>query len=278
MTRFAAGALLVLVVCALVQSTSCTAQYVLGEGDSPADRDAADGLAEQPDATGGSSGSDAGIEDGTVGSELFVESQAQGAPRWSPAGFQQFSAPMGSKSDSLKYAQATILSALGYPKHVYDPIAQIMAPGTPHAPHEQEVAESVMAAGWTSTGTLPALDFAAPGGLFLIFLLFPNANAPIGATPDYASGKVLPDSLFPISIDADALYGNVIFYTALDSKYPALGSIQPDSGLAGYSHIPLVFALNSDNVIPATGFYRWRIRVIDATGSGWTIVVHFRLL
>ena len=121
-------------------------------------------------------------------------------------------------------------------------------PGNPHpGPYATEIAEGVAAAGFVTTNvfTLDEIEF---GSLVTPFQLIPDVDAPNGPSPDYSSGPVIPNEVFPITWTQNLLWeGKKIFSEDGRTTVEALtdlGSVFTNDGQTydysrlNYSHIP----------------------------------------
>jgi hypothetical protein len=105
----------------------------------------------------------------------------------------------------------------------------------------------------------------------------------VGSSPDFASGPIIPNSLFPISVNGTALRQGKLFDAFLirASVPPLDGSIDPAFGeLDGHSHFPFFVADNADfgktkQLLP--GAYTYQFTMVDASGSGWKFEVNFEV-
>jgi hypothetical protein len=220
------------------------------------------------------SGNDASTQT-DASAPLDVAITPVGAPTWRPVDFQNFAAPFVSSSTGFDGSRATLDSVFGT-LHVFS--GGVYVPGTPHAPpYDGELERGVKNAGFVNTAELPSVDLKAPSGLYLAFFLVPDVGAAVGRSPDYASGPILPDSLFPISIQGDLYQENSVANPNFDSGYPPLSMLMPSASFDGYSHLPLIFATNMEFSAPPAADYSWRFELRDTTGAGWSITLAFRL-
>jgi hypothetical protein len=206
--------------------------------------------------------------------------QKVGDPTWEPVGFVQFTGPMGTPADPTAWHRD--LGTLLAPNHIYSLAADVLAPGVAHAgPYDGEWAAALAAQGRVSTGTLSANDWSTPRGLTLAMMLVHSAGAPLGASPDFGQGPVLPDALQPLHITAALSREGVAVDTGFDRTYPAMHTVAPaitpngyDPG-DGYDHVPLVFGESTARIPGTAGAYEWRVVIEDATGAGWNVVIPF---
>ena len=54
-------------------------------------------------------------------------------------------------------------------------------------------------------------QFTFPSGVYLGFVLVPRPAAPNGSTFDFASGPIIPSSVFPVLVRGDVLLNGAVF-------------------------------------------------------------------
>jgi hypothetical protein len=105
----------------------------------------------------------------------------------------------------------------------------------------------------------------------------------VGSSPDFKSGPIIPNNLFPISVNGIALRQGKLYDNFLirASVPPLDDSIDPAfRKLDGHSHFPFFVADNADfgktrQLLP--GAYSYQFSMIDASGSGWKFEVNFEV-
>jgi hypothetical protein len=199
-----------------------------------------------------------------------------GNPIWKPFDFHVFTAPASSDEEFF----GTNNSLLPSPNHQpHDDL--IVGPGIAHAgPYDTELAQGVTASGYREGPIFSVDDFSgAPNGVYFVWMNVPNPGT-TGSSPDYASGPIIPNTIFPLSTVVEIVRnGEVVDGGAFDAA--ALdGSLNPPFSVDGYSHQP--FFLEEDLTflpgLAAIGQYAFQVRMIDQQGHGWQIVAPFQVV
>jgi hypothetical protein len=201
-----------------------------------------------------------------------------GSPIWKPVDFHIFSAPMGTASDGYAEFLATALALLPPPNHVFNPSFGV-GPGAPHAPpYDTELASGVSAQGFAESHTFAPSQFSDGNGVYLVWMNVATTGA-TGSSPDFASGPIIPNSLFPIHI-AGTSYRNGQVWDPFIATFdvPALNAIDPPFNVEGASHFPVFITDDMDFAPPntnANGAYSYRFRLTDTSGAGWDLSASF---
>ncbi len=203
-----------------------------------------------------------------------------GNPIWRPVDFHLFSAPIGTPASGFEEFVTTALSLLPPPKHQFHP-QLIVGPGSPHAPpYDTELAQGVAALGFDEARVFGVSGFSGVNGIYLVWMVVP-APGTTGSSPDFASGPIIPNTLFPITITGVSTRNSEVFDPALASfAVPPLDdpSLSPSFDVEGHSHFPVFIAdaavFGPDGVGPA-GNYKYTVTMADHQGNGWTIHAHF---
>ena len=204
-----------------------------------------------------------------------------GNPTWKLVDFHMFSAPIGTAASGYVEFGETALALLPEPNHTFIP-ALLVGPGTPHAPpYDTELRDGVTALGFHQDVHFSASEFSAGSGIYLVYMVVP-APGSVGSSPDFASGPIISNSLFPIHAIATNEHNGKPFSFVGEAFVPPLdASVDPRfAGLNGHSHFPMFWADNADfGPLGAklNGSYRFRITMLDSTNSGWLIEAHFTL-
>jgi hypothetical protein len=110
----------------------------------------------------------------------------------------------------------------------------------------------------------------------------PTANTTnVGSSPDFTNGPIIPNSLFPITLNGVGTHDNKSFDPFLASfAVPPLSDpcVQPPLAVDGFSHFPIFIADNADFGPPGTrlaGTYTYQVTMLDSAGNGWTISAKF---
>jgi hypothetical protein len=207
-----------------------------------------------------------------------------GDPIWRPVDFHLFTAPIGSPPNFAGFA-ATTEALLPPPNHEPDVPLLGIGPGAPHAPpYDRELAAGVAASGFVDRHSFPASAFSGENGVWLAWMTVPDPGV-TGRSPDFASGPIIPNSLFPIEVDGIATRNGEAFDPALigfvgATEVPPLDErVAPRfAGVEGHSHFPF-FTVTAQLFGPAntplTGRYRYEITMRDQAGNGWDITAQF---
>lgn len=201
-----------------------------------------------------------------------------GTPSFLVTDAHMFAAPIGTSATGYAEFGQTQQLLLAPPHHEPNPTLGI-GPGAPHAgPYGQELGDGLSAAGFVDASTFTTAQYSNGTGVFLVFMLVPGAGSALGSSPDFASGQVLANALFPLTITGDTYTNGTVNAVLGAFQVPAMDQVAGFAGLAGHSHIPFFFADNFDFASrPVTGDYDYRISLLDATGNGYQISAAFQL-
>ena len=216
-------------------------------------------------ATGVSTAARADVDVTPVGSPLFVA-----------ADFHLFAAPIGTAASGYAEFFETQQLILPTPNHVPNPVLGI-GPGAAHAgPYDHEMANGVAANGYVEGTSFTTQQYSNGSGVYFVFMLVPGAGSPAGSSPDFASGPILANAMFPLSISGGTYTNGTLNDPLGDFQVPAINEVPGFEGLDGHSHIPFFFADNFDFASqPVTGSYEYRISILDVSGNGYQIVAGF---
>ena len=206
---------------------------------------------------------------------LGVKISPIGNPTWRPVDFHLFSAPVGTAESGYAEFGETMLALLPPPNHVANPFLGV-GPGAPHQPpYDSELAAGVTALGFHEGVQFRTAEFSNGMGVWVVWMNIP-APGITGSSPDFVSGPIIPNSLFPIHDEGND-YHNGAFFSFMGSfDVPALDQI--GFNVDGHSHFPVFFADNADFGPPGAnlnGSYQYQFTIVDATGNGWRIEAHF---
>lgn len=203
-----------------------------------------------------------------------------GAPTFVPTDFHLFAAPIGTAATQYAEFLQTAEAILPPPDHVFNPIVGI-GPGAPHpGPYDQEIGQGVAANGFVESTTFPVADYSNGMGVLLAFMVVAGPGSPTGSSPDFTSGPIIPNAIFPLTYTADTFTNGALNDSLGPSQVPAVDQIGVPAftGLEGYSHFPLFIADNFDfGTQKIAGDYEYRISLLDADGNGYDIVAPFQV-
>jgi hypothetical protein len=202
-----------------------------------------------------------------------------GSPTWRPVDFHMFSAPVGTEASGYAEFGETMLALLPGPNHLPHPQLGI-GPGAAHAPpYDTEFATRVAALGYHEGVRFGTAEFSDGQGIWLVWMTVP-APGTTGSSPDFATGPIIRNSLFPISVHAENWHNGRLFSKEVaDFSVPPLGdALEPPFFVDGHSHFPIFLADNADfgpTGAKLRGSYELRIEMLDQSGNGWRINAHF---
>jgi len=200
-----------------------------------------------------------------------------GNPTWMPVDFHLFSAPVGTAETEYAEFLQTMLALLPPPNHVFNPILGV-GPGAPHQPpYDSELTAGVADLGFHEGVQFREDEFSNGMGVWVAWMNVP-APGVTGSSPDFASGPIIPNSLFPFTGEGND-YHNGAYFSFLGGVYvPALD--QAGFTVDGSSHFPYFFADNADfgpSGVKLEGSFTYVISIVDSSGNGWHIEAHFTL-
>lgn len=201
-----------------------------------------------------------------------------GSPTWKPVDFHLFSAPVGTADSGYVEFGQTMEALLPPPNHQWHPALGI-GPGAAHQPpYDGEMAAGVAAQGYREGVRFNQGEFSNGMGVWTTWMTVPYPGV-TGSSPDFASGPIIPNDLFPIHVSATASHNGALFSTVFVGDVPALdGNLDPPFAVDGHSHFPFFLADNADFGPPGArlrGSYQWDIEMVDVSGNGWQIRVQF---
>jgi hypothetical protein len=202
-----------------------------------------------------------------------------GSPTWKPVDFHLFSAPVGTPASGFAEFLTTVLALLPPPNHEFHPALGV-GPGAPHPPpYDSELANGVAVQGFREAVRFSTSEFSDGQGVILAWMNVP-APGRMGSSPDFASGPIIPNALFPIQVSGTTFHNGKQFSAFLvDFAVPKLDShLDPPFNVDGHSHFPFFVAENADFGPPGAkllGSYSYHITMIDQSGNGWRVEAHF---
>lgn len=193
-----------------------------------------------------------------------------GTPTWMPTDFQLFTAPADPFPDAFFDTLDALLPLEGPGVPVY----------TPHAgPYDQELSTNAAAAGFVNRTVFPkSAILLNPNGVYFSYMLLPSPGV-TGSSRDFASGPVIPNSLFPFNSVATMYLDGTLVETLQDQ---AINIRAGDVGFTGASHRAPSQAVwypwaNDPNAGPL-GSHEIRWTLTDNQGNGWNMVAAFEVI
>jgi hypothetical protein len=120
-----------------------------------------------------------------------------GSPIWKAVDFHMFSAPIGTPDTGFAAFLETVLALLPEPNHTFIPELGV-GPGEPHdPPYDSELGDGVKNLRFVEKVGFTSEEFSGGNGVYLVWMNIP-APGTTGSSPDFASGPIIPNSLFPI--------------------------------------------------------------------------------
>ena len=200
-----------------------------------------------------------------------------GAPTWQPVDVHLFAAPVGTGATGYAEFGETMAALLPPPRHEPHPDLGI-GPGVAHLPpYDGELAAGVTAQGFDEGVRFHTGQFSEGMGVWTVFMNVPRPGT-VGASPDFLSGPIIPNSLFPIHVTGASFHNGRLFATLAEFDVPALDASTGFPGLDGHSHFPVFLADNADfgpSGARLNGSYRWEITMTDTSGAGWVVTARF---
>jgi hypothetical protein len=224
----------------------------------------------------------AGQASTSTGSAAHIALQKLGNPAWMPVDLHVFAAPIGTAADGYAEFATTLGNVLPLP-HYQSVQCLGIGPGTPEQPpYDHDVADGISNLGYPQGLLFGQQQFSDGGGIYFAYMVVPTPNTPnIGSSPDYASGPIIPNSLFPISVTGVTRRDTAIYDPNLTTfNVPAINDpcVVPSFNVDGFSHFPIFVADNSDFGPPGTklpGMYTYNLTMQDSAGNGWKLSAQF---
>lgn len=214
-----------------------------------------------------------------VPEQSFVRLERIGDPIWRPVDFHLFSAPIGGPPNFEGFF-STVLSLLPAPNHQSHQ-QLLVGPGAPHLPpYDAELARGVTALGFEEARVFGASEFSGMNAVYFVWMVVPDPGT-TGSSPDFASGPIIPNTLFPITITGVSTRNGEVFDPALaNNEVPPLDdpTLTPSFQVEGHSHFPFFIAeatVFGPAGVGPEGNYKYTITMTDQQGNGWTIHAHF---
>jgi hypothetical protein len=203
-----------------------------------------------------------------------------GTPGYLPVDSHLFSGPIGTAADGFAEFAQTQGALLPPPNHLPNPALGI-GPGSPHAgPYTTEFGQGVTANGFVDADIFTAAQYSNGNGVYLVFMMVPAGGSPNGSSPDFTSGPIIPNALFPLTVTGSTFTDGVLNDSLGAFTVPPLNAAVGFPGVDGHSHTPFFFVDNFDFAsLPAiAGDYEYRIGIRDSAGNGYDIAADFQVL
>ena len=210
--------------------------------------------------------------------QVPVQIKPIGHPIWKPVDFHVFTAAIGTADDN--YAEfGQNMTNLLYPLRHQSCAELGIGPGDPHRPpYNQEMEAGVDIMSFTDSLVFRRDGFSPPNGVWAVWMTVPNPGTR-GSSPDFKSGPIIPNSLFPIHVEGQSFRNNQLWdpYTVNFDVPPLTTQLSCPFNVDGHSHFPIFVV---DNMSfgpggPGAGHYEYRMTMMDAAGNGWSITVAF---
>jgi hypothetical protein len=193
-----------------------------------------------------------------------------GSPIWRPGDFQLFTAPADPFPDAFFATLDSLLPLEGPGVPAY----------TPHAgPYDTELSTNAAAAGLVNQQVFPESAITLnPNGVYFMFMMLPSPGV-MGSSRDFASGPIIPNSLFPMTTHAEMFLDGVSVETLQDGTFNIRPGDAPFDGASHRAPSQVVWYpwANDPNAGPLGSHeIRWSLR--DAQGNGWNMVAPFEVV
>lgn len=202
-----------------------------------------------------------------------LEQQVVGTPDWEPVDFHEFSVEVGAQFSNF----GNVISGL-FPPPNHAPHDDLgVGPGEPHAgPYDDEFATNVAAQGYVDTDTFAQADVLLPNAVMVTWMLVPTASAPTGSSPDFETGPIMPNTIFPMTVTFEVWQDDVMLdgYAFSFDVPPLDDQLDPPFDVEGHSHIPIFNAVVFDGADAVPGTLEMRSTVRDANDEGYDLVMH----
>jgi len=204
-----------------------------------------------------------------------------GTPAWNVLDFHLVAADVGTASDN--YAEFFTLTGdkiLPPPFYKNYPGVGAGPSGAEHQPpYDKDLANGVTSLGLKEQSVFPISDFSNGRGPVGMFMIVADGST-TGSSPDFASGPIIPNSLFPITFALADKKGGVDFSAPGSLPVPSHTTLDPAfANLDGTSHLPFFLFDNADFALdpkaPLAGSYQFEAKATDSAGNGYNIVIPF---
>lgn len=216
---------------------------------------------------------------GTGNGEPGVQMKPIGNPIWKPVDFHVYTAAIGTADDGYAEFQQNSIAVLPPPKH--QACADLgIGPGTPHQPpYNNEIDHNLDQTNFRESLVFRVPEFSPPNAVWATWMTVPWPGT-VGSSPDFTSGPIIPNTLFPIHVAGQAFRNNQAWdpYLLAFDVPPLTDQLSCPFSVDGHSHFPIFLADNTSfGSGPPTGHYEYRVTMTDTTGNGWSITVRFKV-
>lgn len=193
-----------------------------------------------------------------------------GNPVWKVGDFQLFTAPASTFPDAFFATLDAMLPLEGPGVATY----------TPHpGPYNNELSTNAAAAGFVSSNVFQqsAITFD-PNGVYFMYMMLPDPGI-TGSSRDFASGPIIPNSLFPFTSNATMWLDGAKVETLQDNLQ--LNVRNGDLPYQGQSHrapSQVVWYPWADSNAGPLGSHEIRLSVRDNGGNGYDMVAAFKVV
>lgn len=199
-----------------------------------------------------------------------IELTQVGSPTWRPADFQLFTAPAAPFPDAFFGTLDQLLPLEGPGAETY----------TPHqSPYETELSTNAAAAGFVNQSIFPRSAITLdPNGVYFSLMLLPDPGV-TGSSRDFESGPVIPNSLFPMTTQAEMWLDGALVETLQDGIVNIRPGDVPFDGASHRAPAQVVWYpwANDPNAGPL-GEHEIRWSLVDVQGNGWEMVAPFAIV
>jgi hypothetical protein len=195
-----------------------------------------------------------------------------GHPLWGPVDFHQMTVDISAYAPT--YFQALLQQIMSPPNHVWNDALGI-GPGAPHPPpYDDEIDHHLADLGFKPGSVFSTAEALWPNVILGLWMVVPSAGAPIGSSPDFEHGAIIPHTIFPIHVNVDFYphgAANPVAFGSFD--VPALDTIEPPINVEGHSHFPIYVGFQWSH----PGHHFMDVTMTDNEGNGWEIKQTFVL-
>lgn len=212
----------------------------------------------------------------------FGSTAFKATPTWQPTDFHFFAGRIGDNNDNFAEFAQTQKTLFPAPGYGFNTNHNGVVPGTtPVAgPYNNKLSLALAAHGIADQSTFSLAQYTIPAAVYLGWVNVPTAAAPIGSSPDFASGPIIPNSIHPLIFAGTTERNGVLFdpnWSGQIDPTTALGLANPGQG---FSHQPFFTAETFDfGTAPAAqGLYIHHFTLTDAQGNGWAITAPYTVV